>query len=263
MNFGRQPAGQNPASPAGAAAGGEPTEAAASLMGSNGSTPESSPPPTEGAQAVYKKAFANCAPTLDVVAKSSSEEELEATCGWWRACMAKALPECHDLLAAWRQEARGLAAGGGGLGPSQMVAATASSLPWAALATCVERQAAAAVSCPGCWLCFPRPATQVRGVGQGGAQTAVTLQHVATEGGVGSRMRAMAQREWVGAARACEPMRRNMQSELLGRAGTTQRDEVLTMMVWMYGLATQLQKCKASGAAPRQLCRCDRAISRA
>ena len=144
--------------------------------------------------------------------------ELEAACGWWRVCMARALPQCGDVLAAWKVAAAETV-GSSSLEAQHMAAATAIA-PWAALATCVEKHAADA-----------------------GVATGRTLQHVATESGVGARIRATAQREWVAAARDCEPMRRNMQENLLGKPDTNLRDEILLMQVWMFGVASRLQRC--------------------
>ena len=166
----------------------------------------------------YRRAFSACGNTLDVVGQASSSMELEAACGWWRVCMARALPQCGDVLAAWKVAAAETV-GSSSLEAQHMAAATAIA-PWAALATCVEKHAADA-----------------------GVATGRTLQHVATESGVGARIRATAQREWVAAARDCEPMRRNMQENLLGKPDTNLRDEILLMQVWMFGVASRLQRC--------------------
>eukprot|EP01046_Picozoa_sp_COSAG06_P010333 COSAG06_NODE_563_length_14268_cov_25.500670_5_plen_278_part_00 len=175
-------------------------------------------PASPEAQETYRGAFVACAPTLDVVGQASSSMELEAACGWWRVCMARALPQCRDALAGWKVAAAETV-GTSSLQAEHMAAVTAIA-PWAALASCVEQHAGAA-----------------------GVASARTLQHVATESGVGQRIRVAAQREWVSAARDCEPMRQGMQKNLLGKPDTNLRDEVLLMQVWMFGIASRLQRC--------------------
>ena len=138
--------------------------------------------------------------------------------------MARALPQCGEVMARWKSAAT--AEGGSTIAAEDMARVTALP-PWEALAGCVERHA-----------------------GEAGVSTAVTLQHVATEMGVGRRVRHAAQQQWVRAAQDCEPMRRNMQANLLdGRADANERDEVLLMQAWMYGLASRLERCQQTAAA--------------
>ena len=177
-------------------------------------------PASPEAQDTYRTAFAACGSTLDVVGQAGSAIELEAACGWWRVCMARALPQCRDALAGWKVAAAETASGSS-LQAEDMAAVTAIA-PWAALASCVEQHA-----------------------GDAGVATASTLQHVATVSGVGGRMRYAAQREWTHAAHDCDPMRKNMQQNLLSRPEANTRDEVLLMQVWMFGLASRLQRCKS------------------
>ena len=128
-------------------------------------------PASPEAQDTYRTAFATCASTLGVVGQAGNAMELEAACGWWRVCMARALPRCRDALAGWKVAAAETV-GGSSLQAEDMAAVTAIA-PWAALASCVEQHASDA-----------------------GVATASTLQHVATESGVGARIRYAAQREW-------------------------------------------------------------------
>ena len=183
-------------------------------------TPAAQPVDSE-ARETYKQAFASCSGTLELVGQSGTSAELEAACGWWRVCMARALPQCRGAMEAWREGAV-LAAGGGSLRVEDMPVVTAIA-PWAVLASCVESHAAAA-----------------------GASSAVTLQHVATASGVGSRVRQRSQAEWVQAARQCDPLRHSMQQDFLSRPESNERDEMLCNMVWMYGVASRLDRCRTA-----------------
>ena len=178
---------------------------------------------------VYQNAFAKCSYALALVGKAESETELETSCGWWRACMAAALPSCQVAAREWRNAAVQA------VGDTQLDAegmARATSIPsWSSLAACVERHA-----------------QTIAGVG-----TDVTLQHVATMGGVGARLRARAQEEWIGSVRSCEPLRQNMQADLISSTSAPtnssfEADELLAMQVWMYGVASQISRCQEAAS---------------
>ena len=164
--------------------------------------------PEPGAQETYKHAFGTCVGTLELVGQANSSAELEAACGWWRVCMARALPRCREAMKTWQE-----GVGSSSVRVEDMPSATAIE-PWRALASCVESHAENA-----------------------GVNTASTLQHVATVGGVGNRVRQRSQTAWVRAAQQCEPLRTNMQRDFLGRPETNERDEVSLscfLLFWLY-----------------------------
>ena len=167
----------------------------------------------------WRRAFAECAPTLEALARAGDEELRLATRAWWVVCMGGRVPECKSVHATWKSEAS--AGVRQQLRPSD-TEAVVSLASWPPLAQCV-------LDCG-------------RAVG---VEVSHTLAVVEAEG-----IKQQAGAEWQRAVAEVAPLRSRLQQELLQNRLAPSRDamevdELRVCQVWTYALASRLEACRA------------------
>ena len=187
--------------------------ARASTTGSTSTMPE------DASTSRWRRAFAECAPTLEALARAGDEELRLATRAWWVVCMGGRVPECKSAHVTWKSEAS--AGVRQQLRPSDTEAAV-SLASWPPLAQCVLDCGRAA-----------------------GVEVSRTLAVVEAEG-----IKQQAGAEWQRAVAEGAPLRSRLQQELLQNRLSPSRDamevdELRVCQVWTYALASRLEACRA------------------